>query len=351
DDAGNVTTITDVVRVDTVTTVDVLTIDGAATGTGDVINAVEHADGVTLTGTGEVGANVVVTIEENGATATAVVDADGNWAVDFGSDQVSTGEYTSTVTVTSTDAYGNQATATAEMIVDTFAEVATTGNNSGADGIYNEAEVGGATIMNGTAQAGSSVVVTLTGENGEVLGTQTVTATSSGDWSAEFAASTLPNGEYDATVTAVATDAAGNSATSSSTFVVDTITNVAITSNNAGADGTYNNDEAATVAELSGTAQAGSSVVVTLTGPTGDTLGIQTVTASSGGTWTVQYPSNTLPGGEYDVTVTAVATDASGNAETTSATIPVDTITHVEISEIDGDAAGTGIINAVEHAN
>uniref|UniRef100_UPI002491A735 Ig-like domain-containing protein n=1 Tax=Litoreibacter halocynthiae TaxID=1242689 RepID=UPI002491A735 len=351
DDAGNVTTITDVVRVDTVTVVDVVTIDGAATGSGDVINAVEHADGVTLTGTGEVGANVVVTIEENGATATAVVDADGNWSVNFGADQISTGEYTSTVTVTSTDAYGNMATATAEMVVDTFAEVAITGNNSGVDGIYNGAEVGNATVMNGTAQAGSSVVVTLTGQNGEILGTQTVTATSSGAWSAEFAGGTLPSGEYDATVTAVATDTAGNSAASSSTFPVDTITNVAITGNNAGADGTYNDVESATVAVLNGTAQPGAAVVVTLTGPTGATLGTQTVTATSGGAWTVQYPSNSLPAGEYDVTVTAVATDASGNSETTSATIPVDTITHVEIAQIEGQTAGTGVVNAAGHAD
>ncbi|WP_298256764.1 Ig-like domain-containing protein [uncultured Litoreibacter sp.] len=351
DAAGNTTTITDVVRVDTVTVVDVVTIDGSATGSGDIINAVEHADGVTLTGTGEVGANVVVTIEESGATATAVVDADGNWSVDFGSDQVSTGEYTSTVTVTSTDAYGNEATATAEMVVDTFTEVAITGNNSGADGVYNGSEVGNATVMNGTAQPGSSVVVTLTGEAGQVLGTQTVTATSSGDWSAEFAGGTLPGGEYDATVTAVSTDAAGNSATSSSTFPVDTVTNVAITGNNAGGDGVYNDAEASTVAVLNGTAQAGSSVVVTLTGPAGQALGSQTVTATSAGTWTVQYPSNTLPDGEYDLTVTAVATDASGNSETTSATIPVDTITHVEIAQIEGEAAGTGIINAAEHAD
>jgi hypothetical protein len=351
DDAGNVTTISDVVRVDTVTVVDVVTIDGAATGSGDVINAVEHADGVTLTGTGEVGANVVVTIEENGATATAVVDADGSWSVDFGSDQVSTGEYTSTVTVTSTDAYGNEATATAEMVVDTFAEVAITGNNSGTDGIYNGAEVGGATVMNGTAQPGSSVVVTLTGENGETLGTQTVTATSSGEWSAEFAGGTLPGGEYDATVTAVATDTAGNSATSSSTFPVDTITNVAITGNNAGGDGIYNDAEASTVAVLNGTAQAGSTVVVSIAGPTGQVLGTQTVTAASNGTWTVQYPSNTLPDGEYDLSVTAVATDASGNSETTSATIPVDTITHVEIAKIEGETAGAGIVNAAERAD
>ncbi|SFR51991.1 Ig-like domain-containing protein [Litoreibacter janthinus] len=351
DDAGNVTTITDVVRIDTVTTVDVLTIDGAATGSGDVINAVEHADGVTLTGTGEIGANVVVTLDENGATATAVVDADGNWSVEFSSDQVATGEYTSSVTVTSTDAYGNSATATAQMVVDTVTDVAITGNNSGIDGIYNGSEVGSATTMSGTAQAGSSVVVTLTGPNGQVLGTQTVTATSSGEWSAEFAGGTLPGGEYDATVTAVATDTAGNTASTSSTFPVDTITNVEITANNAGVDGVYNNAEAASVAVLNGTAQAGASVVVTLTGPTGQTLGVQTVTATAGGTWTVEYPSNSLPQGEYDVTVSAVATDASGNSETTSATVPVDTITHVEIGQIEGQPAGTGVVNAVAHAD
>ncbi|PTX56293.1 hypothetical protein C8N43_0948 [Litoreibacter ponti] len=349
DAAGNTASVTDVVRVDTVTNVNILTIDGAATGSGDVINAVEHADGVTLTGTGEVGANVVVTLTEGGATANAVVDADGNWSVNFTAGQVATGEYSSGVTVTSTDAYGNSATATATMVVDTVTDVAITGNNSGTDGVYNGVEVGSAMVLNGTAQAGASVVVTITGPNGQALGTQTVTASSSGDWTAEFPAGTLPGGEYDADVTAVATDAAGNTATTSSTLPVDTIANVAITGNNAGSDGVYNASEAANAAVLNGTAQPGSSVVVTLTGPNGQTLGTQAVTASATGEWMATYPANSFPQGEYDVAVSALATDGNGNSETSSATIPVDTLIDVAIT---GNNTGPdNVMNLVESAN
>lgn len=446
DDAGNSATVTDVVRVDTVTVVDMVTIDGAATGSGDVINAVEHADGVTLTGTGEVGANVVVTIEENGATTTAVVDADGNWSVEFGSDQVSTGEYSSTVTVTSTDAYGNTATATAEMIVDTITDVAITGNNSGTDGVYNEAEAASSAALNGTSQPGASVVVTLTGPTGQVLGTQTVTASSDGTWTVQYPAGSLPAGEYDVTATAVATDTSGNSETTSVTIPVDTITNVeiaqidgqaagtgiinatghadgvtmsgtgepggnitvsvagggtvtgvvgadgtwnvnfqpsqvpsgertadvtvsitdavgntdtatatmnidtitdvAITGNNTGTDNVMNLAESASGTALNGTAQPGASVEVTLATSTGVMLGTQTVIANSNGTWTANFSASTLPSGEYDVAVTAVATDGAGNTATTTSSFAVDTIADVSVNTI--NVEGDNVINIAE---
>ncbi|RLJ60091.1 Ig-like domain-containing protein [Litoreibacter meonggei] len=446
DDAGNVTTITDVVRVDTVTVVDVLTIDGAATGSGDVINAVEHADGVTLTGTGEVGANVVVTIEENGATATAVVDADGNWSANFGADQVSTGEYSSTVTVTSTDAYGNQATATAEMVIDTLTVVAITGNNSGADGIYNDAEAASVAVLNGTAQSGASVVVTLTGPGVPTLGTQTVTASSDGTWTVQYPSNSLPAGEYDVTVTAVATDGSGNTETTSATIPVDTITHVeiaqiegqtagtgvvnaaghadgvtmsgtgepggnitvsvtgggtatgvvgadgtwdvafqpseiptgermaevtvsivdavgntdtatsmmnidtitdvAITGNNTGADNVMNLVESASGTVLNGTAQAGASVVVAMASEAGVMLGGQTVIANSNGTWTANFAAGTLPGGEYNVNVTAAATDGAGNTASTSSTFAVDTVANVTVDTL--NVEGDNVINIAE---
>ena len=445
DDAGNETVLTDVVRLDTVTTVDVLTIDGAATGSGDVINAAEHADGVGLTGTGEVGASVVVTLE-NGETATATVDADGGWAVNFTSTQVAEGEYSQTVNVTSTDLYGNTASATATMVVDTVTDIAITGNNAGGDGTYNQVETTSPAVLNGTAQAGATVVVTLTGPNGQALGAQTVTASSAGTWTAEYAAGTLPAGEYDVTVTAVATDAAGNSETTSTTIPVDTITNVniaqidgspagtgtinaaghadgvtmsgtgeaggtvtvsvagggsvntvvgadgtwqanflpsqvptgertaevtvsivdehgntdsstalmnidtitnvAITGNNTGTDNVMNLVESRAGAQLTGTAQPNASVEVTLTNTAGTVLGTQTVIANGAGNWVANYTSATLPGGEYGVNVTAVATDQAGNTATTSSTFQVDTVADVTVNT--ASVEGDNVINIAE---
>lgn len=448
DDAGNETVLTDVVRIDTVTAVDVLTIDGAATGSGDVITATEHADGVSMTGTGEVGATVVVTLE-GGASADVVVDADGNWAVNFTSDQVGTGEYSQGVTVTSTDIYGNMASTSATMVVDTFTDVEITGNNSGVDGTYNQAEASSPAVLNGTAQAGASVVVTLTGPNGQTLGTQTVTANDAGAWTVQYPAGSLPAGECEVTVMAIATDTAGNSETTSATIpvdtmtnvnltqidgsptgsgtinaqghadgvtmsgtgeaggtvtvsiagggsanavvatdgtwqvnfvpslvptgertadvtvsiedahgntetsqatmAIDTLTNVVITGNNTGTDNVMNLVESKTGAMLTGTAQAGATVEVTLTTTAGAVLGNQTVIANSAGNWTANYATATLPGGEYDVNVSAVATDQAGNTAMTSSTFAVDTIANVTVDT--DNVESNGIINIAEAAD
>ncbi|WP_201503390.1 beta strand repeat-containing protein, partial [Psychrobacter aestuarii] len=98
---------------DTVTTV---TID-TPIAADDIINA-DEADAVSISGTGEVGATVV--LSANGVTlGSAVVGADGNWSAVVDASALAEGDVT--VTATATDVAGNVAVDTALVTVDTLA--------------------------------------------------------------------------------------------------------------------------------------------------------------------------------------------------------------------------------------
>jgi hypothetical protein len=120
------------------------------------------------------------------------------------------------------------------------------------------------------------------------FGTTTLPATvdANGGWSVDFPASATATGEYDATVTAVATDANGNSSTSSGTVQVDTLVNTfGYTSTSGGADGVINASEAQAGLIVAGNVEPGSTVQVVLGGVT------KTATVAADGSWTATYGS------------------------------------------------------------
>ncbi|MEL6451945.1 MAG: Ig-like domain-containing protein [Pseudomonadota bacterium] len=326
DAAGNTASTAGTVSVDTGTEI---TIDSGVEGD-DVINAAEAADGVTLTGTTQPGSTVEVTF--NGITQTATVAADGTWTVDYAATAIPAGETAATITAVATDASGNTATATSTVDIDTVADVTIDGGVEG-DGVINAAEAADGVTLTGTAQPGSSVEVTFNGI------TQTAAVAADGSWSVDYAASAIPAGETQATITAVATDAAGNSATATSTVDIDTVTDVTIHANIEG-DGTISATEAADGVTLTGTAQPGSTVEVTFNGIT------QPAIVDAAGNWSVAYAASAIPTGETQATITAVATDAAGNSATTTSTVNIDTGTDVtvETATVEGD----GTVNAVE---
>lgn len=307
---GGSTTVTDNLIVDTIIGVDV----DATGGEDGVINAVEHSAGVTLTGTVTGGDSVVVTIE--GTEYTATVDG-STWTLDLPTGVVGEGEFDLVVSVTATDAAGNSSTADATIVVDTITSVTVdTSAVGGADNVLNNSEHDGGVTLTGTAQAGATVVVTL----GTV--SQTVTASASGTWSTTYAAGDVPTGEVDVPVNVVATDAAGNTATATGSVNIDTFVNeLEMTSNSAGgADGVVNFDESGQSITMAGTVEAGSTVSVNLHGV------VKAATVDANGNWTVTYPGGTLPGGEYETSVTVTATDAAGNTSSLSEEVTVDTV-------------------------
>ncbi|WP_054001074.1 Ig-like domain-containing protein [Shimia sp. SK013] len=329
DERGNATTVTDVLVVDTIA-------PGATLGTvegDDVINAGEASDGVVLTGTGEAGSTL--TVDFQGTTQTVTVDDSGAWSLSYGAADIVAGTYDSEVTITATDLAGNRSSETFTVHVDTEGAAAISTPIAG-DGTANAAELGAGLTLSGTAEAGSQVAVTVEGV------THNVTADGSGNWTATWTSGEIPSGSYETSVTVVATDANGNSTTVSETFHVDTEVNAGLDAGQMGGDNTANAAEVASGITLTGVADAGAQVLVTLEGVT------RTVMADSSGNWTASWTPAEIPSGTYDSTVTVVATDPAGNSTSTNGTVHVDT--EISVGYDSDQAGGDDIANAADVA-
>lgn len=322
-------TIEDVLVVDTEVA---LTFDEDATGGDGTVNGVEQDGVVTLSGTVEAGSTVVVNI--NGVDYTAVVFGE-NWTVDLPANLLPEGELTQTATVTATDIHGNSTTVTGDFEIDTETAVTIATGLIGGNGTVNGSEHAAGFNVTGTAEAGASVVVTIGSTS------HTVTANASGQWTATFLATEVAGGTYAATVTAVATDAAGNTATTSGTFQIDTETHVTVNTAIVETDGVVNYDERSDGVTLTGTAEAGAVVAVTLAGTT------VTVTANADGTWAATFATLAIPQGELDAAVTVTATDAAGNSATVTDAVTIDTYVNL-LTITSGPVGGDGVLNLVE---
>ena len=293
DEAGNTTTVTENGgNIDT--TAPTLSINPQTDGndtTPTISGSTDLAPGSTV--------SVVVTDSAgNTQTLEAVVDNDGNFNVDV-TIPLTEGEYT--VEASATDDAGNTATVTENGgNIDTQAPTITLDPL----GAGNDATptVSGSTDL----EAGSTVTLTVTDSAGN---SQTFTATV--DANGEFTADVpdaLADGDY--TVEATVTDVADNSASASQSGTVDSNA-PSLTLNPLGDD----ND---TTPTISGTTDlpAGSTVTLAVTDALGNTQTF-TATVDGSGNFSVDVP-NPLAEGEYSVTATA--TDASGNTATATET-------------------------------
>ncbi len=300
---------------------------------GHIVNAADHADGVDIGGTGTVGATVHVVIGD--ASHDVVIGADGTWTVQFTPTEIDTGTYEIEVGVTVT--LGTQSVTIEDvLVVDTEASVTFDEDLVGGNGVVNAAEAAGGTVLSGTTQAGSTVTV--------IMGTHTYTAVVTGTtWSVSVPATDITGGEYEQTVTVNAVDNHGNPATTTGSFTVDTLTSVTLATATIGGNGVVNAAEHAAGITVTGTAQAGASVVVTMGGVS------HTVIATAGGIWSAGFSATDVVAGTYDATITAVATDQAGNTASTSGTVHIDTEMAVTVNTagIESD----GIVNFVERAD
>ncbi len=271
-----------------------------------------------VSGTAEPGASVEVTL--NGKTyATTAHATTGAYSVTVPlADALGNGTHTPSIQVT--DAAGNTSTVTGTAFtVDTDAPTGQTGaltntasNDSGAlgDNITSTSTP----EISGTAQAGAAIEVTL---NGKTYST-TAHATTGAYSVTVPLADALGNGTY--TPSIKVTDAAGNSSTVAGTaFTVDAtapsgqtgaLTNTA--PNDSGALG--DNLTRTTTPEISGTAEPGASVEVTLNGKT-----YATTAHATTGAYSVSVPlADALGNGTY--TPSIQVTDAAGNTSTVAGT-------------------------------
>ncbi|UWQ49005.1 hypothetical protein K3720_13895 [Leisingera caerulea] len=309
DSFGNTGSVTGTIRVDTTTAVE---IDPGQAGGDDLVNGSEAASPLTLTGTGEPGASVSVTVE--GVTRSATVDADGNWAAEFEAGSLPAGEYDTTVSVTSTDAAGNTATATAGLRVDTLVDPLTLESGSiEGDNVVNNTEHSDGVTLTGTVEPGSTVVVQLGSA------TETATVDADGNWSVDFAASDIAQGSYEADITVTATDAAGNTSEISDTLTIDTEVSPFTADSSQTDDDVLNVAERAAGLTMTGTVEAGSSVEVTIGGVT------RAATVDADGNWSAAFDADDLPDGDTTATAEITATDAAGNTQTLTETFGIDT--------------------------
>ncbi|HDI4959167.1 TPA: BapA prefix-like domain-containing protein [Salmonella enterica] len=279
-----------------------------------------------ISGTRE--ANTTLRLYDNG-TLLAEIPADNSSSWRYTPDtSLATGNHI--ITVIAVDAAGNASPVSdsVNFVVDTtppLTPVITSVSDDQAPGlgtIANGQSTNDPTpTFSGTAEAGATITLY---ENGMVVGT--TTAQPDGAWS--VSTSTLASGTH--VITAVATDAAGNSSPNSTAFtlMVDTtapqtpiLTSVVddvaggVTGNLA--NGQITNDNRPT---LNGTAEAGSVVSIY----DGNTL-LGVTSANAGGAWSFT-PTTGLSDGTRTLTVTA--TDPSGNISpaTSGFTVVIDTL-------------------------
>ena len=301
DTAGNSASTSTTLTVDTTApAVAITTIEGGD----NIINAAEAAGGIQISGTAEIGSSLTV----NGAAVT--VDGTGHWTTSV----TPAGQGALVVTAVATDTAGNSASTSTTLTVDTTAPAVAITTIEGGDNIINAAEAAGGIQISGTAEIGSSLTV-----NGAA-----VTVDGTGHW----ATSVTPAGQGALVVTAVATDTAGNSASTSTTLTVDTTAPAVAITTIEGGDNIINAAEAAGGIQISGTAEIGSSL----------TVNGAAVTVDGTGHWT----TSVTPAGQGALVVTAVATDTAGNSASTSTTLTVDTTAPAETLAITAIATDSG---------
>ncbi len=351
DGAGNTSAASSAftLEVDTVApaapTVDSISDDTGASPTDEITSD------TSLTFTGTAVANSTVEVFIDGVSiGTTAADGLGDWTFDHTGTALAEGTYS--VTATASDTAGNTSAASAAMPleVDTTANAApaVTGisDDTGAtDGITSD----GTLNITGTAVANSSVEVFIDGAS---IGT--TTADGSGNWTYDHTATTLADATY--AVTATSTDVAGNVSAASSAFtlVVDSSgPNAPVVSGISADTGSSSSDNVTMTAmqTISGTAEAGSSVLVTIDG----TPAAAPVVADAMGNWTYDhtFPSNSIATGATHV-ITATATDTAGNTSAaSSAFVFVLDTTAPSASPIALDAASVspgGVITVTDEA-
>ncbi|WP_324724230.1 Ig-like domain-containing protein [Lelliottia sp. JS-SCA-14] len=280
-----------------------------ATTAGDnVINASEQSAGFTLSGTSKnLAEDTALTVTLNGKTYTTSVKANGTWSLEVpATDAQALGEGNWTVAVSGKDAAGNTVTGSQSLIVDTQAPALTV-NTLAQDNIINAAEHGQALILSGTttAEAGQIVTVTLNDKN------YTATVGSDGTWSLTLDASdvqALVDGDH--TLTANVSDKAGNPASTTANFGVDTAAPV-VTIDIVSGDDVLNTTEQGQAQMISGQASgaaAGDVVKLTL----GDQTFVGVVLAN--GSWHIGVPASVIGAlGEGSHEISVSVTDAAGN--------------------------------------
>ncbi len=308
----------------------------------DVINSIEHAQNLVITGSSEgLAAGAALTVTVNGKTYAATVLADGTWTAAIPAADVSAlNAGTVTVTVEGQSAAGNPVSISHDVKVD-LAAVAISIDPIASDDVINAAEKGVDLVLSGSTtnvEENQTVTINFGGKS------YTATVDADGNWTA-----TVPSADVgslkdgDASVQVSVTNVNGNSASAGREYSVDatapTVSIEIISDNNI-----INAAEAQQDLVINGVtnAEAGQTVTVTLNGVD------YTTTVQANGSWSVTVPSADLSGitdGNY--TVSAAVSDKAGNPASADRDVLVDTtVPQLTIHTVSDD----DVINSAEHA-
>ncbi|WP_244598992.1 BapA-related adhesin SiiEA, partial [Escherichia coli] len=334
---GNSATTTHAYSVDaTAPTVTINTIAGD-----DILNAAEAGAALTITGSSTAEAGQTVTVTLNGENYTGTVQTDGSWSVSVPASVVSAlANGTVTINASVTDAGGNSGSATHLVTVNTGLPSITFNAISG-DNVLNADEKGQPLTISGSSTGlatGAQVTVTLNGHN------YSATTDAAGNWTLTVPVSDLAAlGQANYTVSASATSAAGNTASSQANLLVDSGL-PGVTINTVAGDDIINAAEAGADQTISGVvtrAAAGDTVTVTLGGNT------YTAQVQPDLSWSVTVPADDLQAlGNGDLTINASVTNANGNTGSGSRDITIDAnLPGLRVDTVAGD----DIVNSIEH--
>ena len=352
DAAGNTGTTSSQITVDR--TAPVLSINDVATD--NIINAAESLQPVVISGTAgldDTGRTVSVVLSFNNVSYTATVQPDGTWSFTLPSTVVqSLTDTTYTLTATITDAAGNSTTATQTFSVDAnVANLPTlTITAVSGDDYINAAEKGADIPITGTStnlEVGQTVVVSFNGK------TYNAVVGANGDWTATVPLAdlgTLSDGPV--TVTATASDVAGNPASASHNATVITQPGdlPTLTINAISGDDYINSTEHNQGMIVSGTSThvpVGGTVTVVITGE--NYTATYTAAVQADGSWSFPMTAaqvQAMPAGNN--TFTATADDVAQNVATSTHDVTVDTTPPLLTVVV--DTGGDGIINLAEAA-
>ncbi|MDO5057949.1 MAG: Ig-like domain-containing protein [Lautropia sp.] len=276
-----------------------------------IITGAERTAGVPVSGTAEANGSVEITLGNH--TVLVPVDAEGKWTTTLAEANLPATDGDYVMTVTAIDAAGNRGpAATTPVILNITGTKPAIGLVAGND-IINAAEAAAPIAIAGTAEAGSTVKVSLG------TATQDVTAGADGKWSASLS---LPAGLADGkhNVTVETTNTLGNRATGTREVTLDRTAPARATGININ-DGTeVSYQESRDGIIITGSAEAGSNVLVTV----GQTTHQATVGANS--QWRVQFTAGELPvpgPGQTNNTAVSVVVEDSAENRSAAATTPL----------------------------
>ncbi len=281
----------------------------------DPIDA-DHAASVTISGTGEIGADISV-VASDGVTVsgeyTTTVAEDGTWSIS-GIDVAALADGTLTFTATATNGLSGTAQSSRTAAKDTVAPAVNMTSITDPITIANRQaiEVGGS----GEIGAAISLVVS---DGANSTTEYTAVVGEDGTWSiSDIDVSDLADGTI--TFTATATDTAGNTAQSSLTATKATVFVASVTD-------PINSDNAASVT-VNGTGQVGAAITLVASDGANSTTENTTVVGQDG-TWSISdIDVSELADGT--ITFTATATDDVENTAQSSLTAVKDTVPPVE---------------------